>query len=198
MFPVLEEPGQGGAGSEEIHRACAVVCSIRAKKISGCMRTNTKILLVAPCPNIVSHNMGFGPQPAAHEPKAPSTAPVGPDDPPDASLEDSIPKAEPAGAIQDEKGGAEDPQIRSAQPLSTMSGFPNVVESNADGSDMAEAPFRLSYARALNKIQVKQDPGQTRTTINKIPAKQEPKAEKKPTNSRRLFVKILSPRKTVC
>ncbi len=131
--------------------------------------------------------LGFGPQKAPPDPQDP-------DRQEDLALEDKTAEAETEGVGRDEQGDPGDPPIRSGQSVVTRSGFPNVadanmdhpnvddsnvVESNVDGSDMAEAPSRLSYARALNKIQVKQDPGQTRTPINKIPAKQEPKAEKK-------------------
>ena len=126
--------------------------------------------------------LGFGPQKAPPDPKDH-------DRQEDLSPEDKTADAETKGVGRDEQGDPGDPPIRSVQPVSTMSGFPNVVtanmdhpnvvDANVDGSDMAEAPSRLSYAHALNKIQVKQDPGQTRTPINKIQEKQEPKAEKK-------------------
>ncbi len=110
--------------------------------------------------------LGFGPQKAPPDPKDH-------DRQEDLSPEDKTSDAETKGVGRDEQGDPGDPPIRSVQPVSTMSGFPNVVtanmdhpnvvdanvvESNVDGSDMAEAPSRLSYAHALNKIQEKQEP----------------------------------------
>ncbi len=131
--------------------------------------------------------LGFGPQKAPPDPRDH-------DRQEDLSPEDKTRDAESDGAGHDSRGGPGDPQIQSAQPRSTLSGFPNVdkanlvdanvdkpnlVESNVDVSNMVGTKSRLLYAHALNNIQVKQDPGQTRTRRNKIPEKQEPKREKK-------------------
>ncbi len=88
--------------------------------------------------------------------------------------DDKTPDGDAQRVGRNEQGDSADPSIWAGQPVPPMSGFStvgmpdvdkanvdasSVMASNMDGSNMAEASSVLSYAPALNKIQVKQDPG---------------------------------------